>query len=194
MLWQLWQALVFQQRMGRPAILCQRGSKQILSCRCCKCTWRTGHFPKMKHRYIVLGRPRGSYALVDDILYHMEPDKTVCVIPPATNREELFLEVHRGPFGGHLSNAKMHGQLSRHYWWPGMRKDIAHWTIGCLTCATRNVGWPVKPLLTPIPVGGPFDWVGLHVLQLPLLREGNQYAVVFMDYLTKWPEVFAVPD
>ena len=23
---------------------------------------------------------------------------------------------------------------------------------------------------------------------------GNQYAVVFVDYLTKWPEVYATPD
>ena len=136
----------------------------------------------------------GQYALVDDILYHVEPDKTLRVIPPATDREELFLEVHRGPFGGHLSDAKIHSQLSRHYWWPGMRKDITHWTRGCLTCASRNVGRPVKPLLTPIPVGGPFDRVGVDVLQLPLSRQGNRYAVVFMDYLTKWPEVFAVPD
>ena len=52
----------------------------------------------------------------------------------------------------------------------------------------------MKPLLTPTPVGGPFDRVGVDVLQLPLSRQGNRYAVVFMDYLTKWPEVFAVPD
>ena len=25
-------------------------------------------------------------------------------------------------------------------------------------------------------------------------RDENKYAVVFMDYLTKWPKVFAVPD
>ena len=48
----------------------------------------------------------GQYALMNDILYHVEPDKTLRVIPPATDREELFLEVHRGPFGGHLSNAQ----------------------------------------------------------------------------------------
>ena len=136
----------------------------------------------------------GQYALVDDILYHVEPDKTFHVIPPAIDREELFLEVHQGPFGGHLSDSKIHSQLSRHYWWPGMRKDITHWTRGCLTCASWNVGQPVKPLLTLIPVGGPFDRVGVDVLQLPLSRQGNRYAVVFMDYLTKWPEVFAVPD
>ena len=75
-----------------------------------------------------------------------------------------------------------------------MRKDISHCSRGCLACASRSVGRPVKPLLTPIPVGGPFDPVGVDVLQLPLTQQGNRYAVVFMDYLTKWPEVFAVPD
>ena len=48
--------------------------------------------------------------------------------------------------------------------------------------------------LTPIPVGGPFDWVGVDVIQFPQSRLGNQYAVVFMDYLTKWPEVYPTPD
>ena len=36
--------------------------------------------------------------------------------------------------------------------------------------------------------------VGVDVLQLPTSFEGNQYAVVCMDYFTKWPEVFAVAD
>ena len=134
------------------------------------------------------------YVLVDDILYHLEPDKSLRIVPPAVDREELFHEAHGGPFGGHLGDAKVHSQLSRHYWWLGMRKDISRWSRGCLTCASRSVGRPVKPLLTPIPVGGPFDRVGVDVLQLPLTQQGNRYAVVFMDYITKWPEVFAVPD
>ena len=32
------------------------------------------------------------------------------------------------------------------------------------------------------------------MLQLPLTQRGNRYAVVFVDYLTKWVEAFAVPD
>jgi len=43
-------------------------------------------------------------------------------------------------------------------------------------------------------VAGPSDCVGVDVLQLPQTLDGNQYAVVFMDYLTKWPEVFATPE
>ena len=39
-----------------------------------------------------------------------------------------------------------------------------------------------------------FDRVGVDVLQLPRTRRGNRYAVVFVDYLTKWPEVYAVSD
>jgi len=36
--------------------------------------------------------------------------------------------------------------------------------------------------------------MGVDVLQLPLTLDGNQYAVVFIDYLTKWVEAFAVAD
>ena len=63
-----------------------------------------------------------------------------------------------------------------------------------MTCATRRVGPAVKPPLTPIPVSGPFDRMGVDVVQFPLSDKGNRYAVVFMDYLTKWTEVFAVPN
>lgn len=37
------------------------------------------------------------------------------------------------------------------------------------------------------------EW-GVDVLKLPKTSRGHQYAVVFVDYLTKWPEVFAVRD
>ena len=52
----------------------------------------------------------------------------------------------------------------------------------------------MRPPLQPIPIGGPFDRVGVDMLKLPLTYDGNTYAVVLMDYFTKWPEVFVVPD
>ena len=55
-------------------------------------------------------------------------------------------------------------------------------------------GQSVRPPLTPIPLSGPFDRVGVDVMKFLCSTKGNQYVVVFMDYLTKWPEVFAVPD
>ena len=52
----------------------------------------------------------------------------------------------------------------------------------------------MNPVLSPIPVEGPFHRVGVDVLQLPVSTHGNKYTIVFMDYLTKWPEVFPAKD
>lgn len=69
---------------------------------------------------------------------------------------------------------------------------------GYTTGAASRVlqGWDHDELpdhLKPIPVGNPFHLVGIDILQLSLKEAGNKYAVVAMDYLTKWPEVFPVP-
>ena len=137
---------------------------------------------------------RDQYTVVEGVLYHLASDKTLRVVVPDSDRMKLVQQSHGGSFGGHLGDAKVYGMLSRHYWWPRMRKDIAQWCKSCLPCATRQAGRAVKPLLTPIPVGGPFDRVGVDVVQLPVTQKGNKYAVVFMDYLTKWPEVFPTKD
>ena len=154
----------------------------------------TGDLPQDKRRAHELVLTSSMFTIQNGILNKVEKDKTLRIVPPSRDRQKLFMEVHQGPFSGHLREAKIHGQLSKHYWWPHTRKDISHWCRACLTCASRNVGSPARPPLTPIPVGGPFDRVGVDVLQLPKTARGNKYAIVFVDYLTKWPEVFAAPD
>ena len=145
-----------------------------------------------KARELVLDR--NHYEVLDGVLYHLEPDKTLQVIPPEVDRRKIFDEAHSGLFSGHLREAKVHGQLARHYWWPRMRADISKWCRVCVTCASRQVGQATKPPLSPIPVSGPFDLVGVDVIKFPKSQKGNQYAVVSMDYLTKWPEVFPTRD
>ena len=77
----------------------------------------------------------------------------------------------------------MHGELGKYYWWPNMRRDIVDWCRACLTCATRQTSRKIKPPLVPIPVGGPWDRVGVDIVQLPKSYGGNQYAVVFVIIL-----------
>ena len=112
-------------------------------------------------RHLILSCQK--FTALDRILYHIEADKTLRVVVPETDRERLFNEAHAGTFGGHLRGAKIHSQLSRHYWWPKMRADIEKWCRGYLVCATRHIGQKVIPPLTPIPVGGPFVRVGVDV-------------------------------
>ena len=137
----------------------------------------------------LLATTSDQYVITEGILYHLGH-----LVPPTMDRKKLYLEAHGGRFGAHLGDVKVHEMLARHYWWPKMRNDITSWTRSCLTCATWRVSQAVKPLLSPIPVNGPFDRVGVDVVQLPMSARGNRYAVVFMDYLTKWPEVYATRD
>jgi len=65
------------------------------------------------------------------------------------------------------------------------------WCNGCLVCATHQPNKATHPPLNPTPVEGPFHCVGVDVIQFPKSQSGNRYAIVFTNYLTKWPEVFA---
>ena len=45
-----------------------------------------------------------------------------------------------------------------------------------------------------IPVDCPFQIIGVDIMELPLITNGNRYAIVFQDLFTKWPMVYATPD
>lgn len=73
-----------------------------------------------------------------------------------------------------------------------MRSDVRKHCQLCLVCASSDgPRHPLHPNLQSIPVGGR---VGMDVLQLPPTYTGNRYAIVFSDYLIKWPDVFPSPD
>ena len=39
-----------------------------------------------------------------------------------------------GISGAYLKDAKIHGELSKYYWWPKMRADSFKWCHSCLVC------------------------------------------------------------
>ena len=116
-----------------------------------------------------LALTESQYLVQDDVLYHVEEDGTLRVIPPTDSRER---QAHAGSsqVGGHLRDANVHRELRRHYWWPGIRGDVGRWSKGCLVCASHSAGSAVRPPLTPIPVSGPFEWMlsSFHVHQMAI--------------------------
>ena len=48
-----------------------------------------------------------------------------------------------------------------------------------------------KSSLTPNPVVGPFDYIEVDLIKFPKSKKEDHCAIVFVNYLKKWPEVFA---
>ena len=103
--------------------------------------------------------------------------------------------MHEGRFSGHFTWRKTYYTLRKRYWWKRICGDVERFYRFCLECVSRRgPGRAIRPPLTNIPMGGPVHMVGVDALQLPVTESGNKYIVVFVDYLTKWVEVFTVPN
>nr|GFC48139.1 retrotransposon protein, putative, Ty3-gypsy subclass [Tanacetum cinerariifolium] len=51
---------------------------------------------------------------------------TRLVVPnDASLREALLTEAHSSPFSVHPGSTKMHHDLKQHFWWSGMKRDVA---------------------------------------------------------------------
>ena len=62
-----------------------------------------------KARELLLSR--AQYHMEEGVLYYVESDKTLHLIPPAGDRKRLFEEAHSGKFDAHLMDVKVHGEL-----------------------------------------------------------------------------------
>ena len=76
-----------------------------------------------------------------------------------------------------------------------MYTDALQFCRSCPQCAiVTGGGRHVKQPLHPIPVQKIFQIIGLDIMNLPVTEQGNKHVIVFQDYFSKWPMVFAVPD
>ncbi|GJY61123.1 retrotransposon protein, putative, ty3-gypsy subclass [Tanacetum coccineum] len=58
----------------------------------------------------------------------------LCVLEDPTLREALMTEAHSSPFSIHPGSTKMYHDLKQHFWWSGMKRDVATFVSKCLTC------------------------------------------------------------
>ena len=67
--------------------------------------------------------------------------------------------------------------------------------MSCIECASvQGQSGHGRPLLKSIEVGHVFECIGMDFLEMDTAKSGNRYALVFQDYLSKWPEVYPVKD
>ena len=98
-------------------------------------------------------------------------------------------------FAGHFALKKLFQRVNQYYYWPGMRAEAHQVCQSCIIClSTQRSGWRSKPPLQCIEVGEPFECIGMDIKEFVMRTKGNRYALIFQDYLTKWPEVYPIPN
>ncbi|KAJ9535815.1 hypothetical protein OSB04_un001026 [Centaurea solstitialis] len=110
-------------------------------------------------------------------------------VPKVDQLRALIMdEAHQSKYSIHPGSDKMYKGLKEHYWWPGMKRDIATYVSKCLTCAKVKAEHqkPSGLLQQPeIP-----EWKGEQVsmdfvTKLPKTKKGHDTIWVIVDRLTK---------
>ena len=138
-----------------------------------------------------------GYFVLDGVLYYESndvPGRRRLVVPEQL-RDKVVTENHDAIFSGHFSAKEMLNRLKQYFYWPGMGSLVYKKCESCLVRATTQ-GQERKqnPELHSIPVGEPFSCIGMDFKEMDESNDNNRYALVFQDYLSKWPEVYAVAD
>jgi hypothetical protein len=118
------------------------------------------------------------------------------IVIPQSRVKDMLTELHSGLSGGHFCVNKTRNKVWQRFYWLQAGSDIGKWYQECDTCAashvprTRNQGQ-----MHQYNVGALLERIAIDVAgSFPLNNQGNQYLLFAIDYFTKWPEAYAIPN
>lgn len=105
------------------------------------------------------------------------------IVMPTENRRAILSIAHDG-VSGHLGVTKTFNHVLRHFFWPGLKRDVRRYCKMCHVCQVSgkpNQIIPPAPLY-PIPaVGEPFEKIIIDCVgPLPRSKSGYQYLLTIM--------------
>ncbi|GBO39193.1 hypothetical protein AVEN_80366-1 [Araneus ventricosus] len=115
---------------------------------------------------------------------------------PKSRIQEFLKETHDSASGGHFGVMKTLSKTRERFYWDRLRADVEKWCRECHACgAQKGPKTRTKGRLQRYNVGTPFERMALDILgPFPVTTKGNRYALVLMDYFTKWPEAIPIQD
>ncbi|KAJ9544880.1 LOW QUALITY PROTEIN: hypothetical protein OSB04_024587 [Centaurea solstitialis] len=104
-------------------------------------------------------------------------------------RRMIMDEAHQSRYSIHPGSDKMYKGIKEHYWWPGMKKDIATYVSKCLTCARIKAEHQKPSGLLQQPEIPEWKWERISVnfvTKLPKTKKGHDSIWVIVDRLKKY--------
>ena len=111
---------------------------------------------------------------------------------PASLRQDLLHMVHEDTLAGHLGRFKTYKRLQSLAFWPTMNRDVRVFVQDCQTCQRYKPECrKVAGMLQQTIVNRPWEMLGVDLMgPFPRSTAGNLYLLVFVDYYSRWVELF----
>ena len=138
---------------------------------------------------------RGSWAQLEiraDVV-GMRTKYAFRALVPKAMRSRVMKLAHDHPTSGHLGRGRTTEKIRQHFLWPGMYADIRRYCTSCDLCQRRHRPAPKQraPMVTEV-ASQPFHRIAIDITEMPVSVNGNRYAVVIMDYFSKFVRVYPV--
>jgi hypothetical protein len=138
-----------------------------------------------KRKMISLGKAPDFEIGPDDILCCKG---RVCVPNDSEMRRLILDEGHKSRLSLHPGATKMYQDLRTHFWWPGMKRNVAEYVAACLTCQKAKIEHqrPIGKLQSLDVPEWKWDSISMDfVVALPLTQRRFDSIWVIVDRLTK---------
>jgi hypothetical protein len=113
-----------------------------------------------------------------------------CLVVPKNFelRQKILAEAHEYQFSIHTGSNKMYLDVRKKFWWPHMKREVAHYVAECDTCQRVKAEY-LKPTetLQPLPIPS-WKWEDISmdfITGLPHTLHGYNSIWVIVDRLTK---------
>jgi len=118
------------------------------------------------------------------------------LVIPKCRVNEVLTEFHNGASGGHLGINKTFDKIRTRFYWIGCRQSISDWVQSCQVCMqAKGPNRKSRGRMMLYNSGAPFERIAMDIAgPFPVSSSGNRYVLVVMDYFSKWPEVYAIPN
>ncbi|KAI5086472.1 hypothetical protein C0J45_23996, partial [Silurus meridionalis] len=117
------------------------------------------------------------------------------IVVPSPYRQHVLFLAHDHPLAGHLGVTKTYNRVLKHFFWRGLKKDVASYCRACHDCqlvGKPNQVIPAAPLVHIPAIGEPFEHVVVDCVgPLPKTKSGNQYLLTIMCIASRFAE--AIP-
>ena len=154
-----------------------------------------GELPENKDDAKRLRMKAARYILYDDKLYRRSFSSPLLLCVDDEKAYYIMKEIHEGICRNHSGGQALANKALRQgYFWPTMKKDTMEFARKCDKCQR----FATIPRMPPVPLTSmtspwPFAVWGIDIIgTLPLARGGLKYAVVAVDYFTKWTKAEAL--